>query len=247
MMATVLEALPAWSLIVARCAGVMALAPPAGWRLFPPWLRLGVAAALAAPLLAISPAVLPATLGPGQWLALLVSELALGLLLGLGLWLVVWGLYSAGHLADLVAGIALDEPEEGPLAQLMALLGMALFLLLNGLHWLLALLGESLRALPPGAVSGAWLLTPELWLWWPGRFFALALTAAAPLVLAGLLAAGFVGALQRLIGGQWLQPVSGAARYLAVVGALAIVAPLLAGLLLGQLDGLALDWGRLWR
>lgn len=246
MTATVLEALPVWSLIVARCAGLLALAPPAGWRLFPPWLRLGVAAALAAPLLAVTPTAWPATPGPGQWLALLVSELTLGLLLGLGLWLVVWGFYSAGHLADLMAGIALDEPEEGPLAQLMALLGVVLFIALNGWHWLLALLGESLRALPPGAVSGTWLLIPELWQGGPGRLFALTLTAAAPLVLAGLLAAGFIGAVQRLLGGQGMQPVSGAARYLAVVGSLAIVVPLLAGLLLGQLDELAGNWSALW-
>lgn len=230
--------LPLWGLVFARCAGALSLAPPTGARQFPLTMRLGVAAVVALPLaLSLDPATVMLPLA--MYLAALVREVAIGLAIGFGLWLIMWGMHSAGHLAE--HGVAGDE-EEGPLANLMYVLAVALFVALNGPQWLIALLRDSYHAMPLFGTSA--LLAHPLWLYWPARLFALALAAAAPMVLAVALASLIAASAQRCLVGLQALEVSVGLRYLVTLVTLVVVAPLLGGFVLGQMNEAARELTR---
>lgn len=228
--------LPLVGLVFARCAGVLCLAPPTGARYFPVPLRVAVAAVLAVPLaLSLGPGPTVA-LPPAAVLAFVVQEFALGLLMGLPLWLLLWGMFAAGHLAE--AGLVPDD-EEGPLAAFFYLLAVLLFIQLNGHHWLIAFLHDSYAAVP---VAGSAHLFSNLdWVYWPARLLAQALTVAAPLVLAVVLAALVAASAQRCLRELQAAPLGPALRYVVALVTLVAVAPLLGGVVLGQVQQAAGD------
>ncbi|MEN6303787.1 MAG: flagellar biosynthetic protein FliR [Armatimonadia bacterium] len=230
--------LPLWGLVFGRCAGALSLAPPTGARQFPLSLRLGVAAVVALPLgLSLDGGV--GLLPVGLYVAALVREVAIGLILGFGLWLIMWGMQAAGHLAE--QGLVGDG-EEGPVANLMYLLAIVLFVVLNGPHWLIALLRDSYQALP--LLGTTPLLAHPLWLYWPARLFAVALAAAAPMVLAVALASLIAASAQRCLVGLQALEVAVGLRYLVTLVTLVVVAPLLGGFMLGQMNETARELAR---
>ena len=240
-----LHYLPLTGLAFARCAGAFLLAPPTGWRHFPVLLRLGVAAVVAVPLsLSLAP-LMPASAVPvGDWLLMLVKEVAVGLAIGLGLWLLVWGFFVAGHLGE-VTILPTEEEEGGPLARLLYLVAILLFLQLNGHHWLLAFLRDSYSLAPAGlAEVGRLTTTASGWLYWPGRMLLISLSAAAPWVLAIVLASAMTAALDRCLVGAQVAQLGGGVRYLTALVALIVTLPLLGGFLLGQVDAAAADIAR---
>lgn len=232
--------LPSFGLVFARCAGLVCLAPPMLWRHFPPSLRLAVAAVLAVPLaLALPPVAATATAMPwGIYLTYLLQEAAVGVLLGLGLALLLAAAAAAGVLSEIV--VLGEAEEEGPLATLLVLLVVLLFVQLNGLHWLVAYLRDSFRLLPSG---GAWHTIGEFrpGLYWPARMFANLLAVAAPLVAAGALASLMLASIQRCLSGLQVAPLLGAVRYLAGLMALVVVVPLLGAFVLGQMNAVAAE------
>lgn len=223
--------LPLAVLVFARCAGAVCLAPPVNWRHFPFALRLAAAAVLTAPLsLSLQgPRLIDFSAG---YPLLLVREVAAGAALGLGLWLLVSAGLAAGHLMQPEA--AGEGEEEAPLATLLMLLMILFFVQLNGLPWLVNALRESYNLLPLTLEGGA----VERWqglVYWPGRFFAVMLTLAAPVVLATALASLLVASLQRCLPGLHSNQIAPAARHLAAIVSLMIVAPLLGAFVLGEM------------
>ncbi len=229
---------PLWGLVFARAAGLLALAPPTGWRHFPPVLRLAAAAVLALPLtLAVLPDQ-PQVLALPVYAAAVLREAAVGLLMGAGLWLLVWGAFAAGHLQDVMSGLgAADDEEGGPLANLFAVVAVVFFVQLNGLHWLVAFFRQSFALLPPGHEAS--LVGAGGWVYWPALFFAGLLQLAAPVVLATVLAGLLVGSLQRVLPDLRASETLPAVRALMTLLALALVAPLLGAVLLGQINTVA--------
>jgi len=228
---------PLWGLVFARAAGLLAVAPPTGWRHFPPSLRLAVAAVVAVPLsLAVVPDQ-PLALTLPAYAAAVLREAVVGLLMGGGLWLLMWAAFAAGHLQDLVGGFAAADEEEGPLANLFHLVAILFFVQLNGLHWLLAFFRQSYVLLPPS--QGAALTAAAAWLYWPGLFFTALLQLAAPAVLATVLAALLIGSLQRVLPDLRTTELLPAARALMTLLALALVAPLLGAVVLQQVNMVA--------
>ena len=176
-----------------------------------------------------------------RYVLLLVTEFALGLVIGLAIWLVVWGFFAAGHLCDLTV-LPGDEEEGGPLARLFYLLAIVLFIQLNGHQWLVAFLRESYNVAPVGlSPMGSGPATGWEVLYWPGRMLLIAITAAAPMILAALLASAMVASLERCLGALQIGFPAGAARYLATMVALLVALPLMGGLLLAQVDAAAGD------
>lgn len=231
--------LPLWGLIFARCAGALSLAPPTGARQFPLPLRLGVAAVIALPLgLSLDGAT--ALLPLWAYLTALVRETAIGLAIGFSLWLIIWGMQAAGHLSE--QGLVADGEEGGPLANLMHVLAVVLFVALNGHHWLIALLRDSYEALPLFGKTA--LLAHPLWLYWPSRLFTIALAAAAPVVLAVALASLITASAQRCLAGLQAVEVSVGLRYLVTLVTLVVVSPLLGGFVLGQMNETARELAR---
>lgn len=230
--------LPLAGLVFARCAGALCLAPPTGWGPFPVGLRLAVAAVLALPLaLGLAAGGGPLTVAPELYLALVVRNLAAGLVLGLALWLAVWAFQAAGHMTDLwVAAPGEDEP--GPWQAFLGIVAVAFFVQLNGLQWLLVFLRQSCEVAPVTAVS-PWLAGP--WLQWPGVMLVTALRLAAPLVLGALAASLMAATLERALVGVSLGSVAAAGRQVLVTLVLVAALPLLGAVFLGELD----HWARL--
>jgi flagellar biosynthetic protein FliR len=232
-----MNALPLWGLVFARVAGALALAPPTGWRHFPVGLRLGVAALVALPLCAVAGPGETLTLSLTAYAAAVLREAALGLLMGLGLWLLIWGAFAAGHLQDVMAGFGGGEEAEGPLASLLYITAILFFLQLNGHHWLLSLLWHSYGLAPAGEAPRV--LAQTSWVYWPAMMFAAAVQLAAPVVLAVLLAVVMIASLERVLPGLRAAEVMSGARALLALVALAVVAPLLGAVFLAQVNGAA--------
>lgn len=229
---------PLWGLVFARAAGVFAVAPPTGWRHFPVSLRLAVAALVAVPVALVVAPPQPVRMALPQYGAAVLQEAAIGLLIGLPLWLLIWAAFAAGHLGDLAGGFgAGDEQQEGPLANLFHVTAILFFLQLNGHHWLIAFLRSSYGMAPIGAAPG--LTQGAAWLYWPGLLFSNMIQLAAPLLLAVLLATLLVTSLQRVLPDLALVHALPAVRALTALLALTVVAPLLGGLLLHQINAAA--------
>jgi len=228
-----IELAPLWGLIFARAAGMFALAPPTGWREYPLALRAAIAALVAAALTVAASETPQVDLPVALYAAAVVRELGLGLLLGLGVSLVVWAAYAAGHLQDLATGLG-ETDQEGPLARLFYVLAVLFFLQLNGQRWLIAVLSHSCRVLPPGTAVP--LLGHAEWVYWPATLLADALQLAAPALLAIALAAALLASLQRVLPALGAQELLTGARALAGLVAIVIVAPLLGSLFLRQMD-----------
>jgi len=215
-----------------RCAVMLSLSPPLSWRHFPMALRLGVAAVLAVPVMLSLNTAAPEVSG-GLYALLLLREAAIGAALGLGLWLLVTAGLAAGSLAE--TGLGLPDDAEGPLATLLGLLIIVFFVQLNGLPWLAGAVRESYALAPLGT------RLPELSRWseavyWPGRMLVTMLALAAPLVLATVLASWLVASIQRCLPGLRAEQLAPAARHLAVLLALVVVAPLLGAFVLGGMS-----------
>ncbi|MHB8995936.1 MAG: flagellar biosynthetic protein FliR [Armatimonadota bacterium] len=221
--------LPLFALAFARCAGMVCLAPPLNWRPVPLGLRLAVGAVLAVPLMLSLPPVAPSLAGP-LYLALLVREVAVGALLGLGLWLLVTAVASAGHMIDPMTGDG-----EQPLATFLVILTIVFFVQLDGLPWLVAALRESYNLLPLDARTGSWGNWQSV-VYMPGRMFIIMLSLAAPLVLAVILASALMASIQRCLPALQTGQLLSSARHLTTLLALILVAPLLGMFVLGEMN-----------
>jgi len=140
----------------------MTFAPFFGNVSIPPLVKAGLTffiAYLLFPAYAALP-VLPA--GPGEIVAVVLSEAALGLLIGFCVQFVIEGMILAGQIVSFQFGFSLEniidpntQVEITVVATLYELVGLLMFLELGAHRWLLRVLGESFRILPPGAlVSG---------------------------------------------------------------------------------------------
>ncbi len=193
----------AWLVVAARVVGLAATAPAwgsnaVGWR-----IRLVLVAMIT---FAVAPAVESIAQKPsdhGEIGRILVVELCVGTALGVASALMIAGARQAGELVGSQAGLApasLLDPEVGgdlnPLGHLYGMVAMATFLVLDGPVKLVGSIIESYRAVPAGAVT----LSPETI---DGVFarvqmsLSLALRAAAPAVVAMVLAGLALGLLGR--------------------------------------------------
>lgn len=226
-------------LVFARCAGLLCLSPPLVWRPLPLPLRLGVAAVIALPVTALVGEA-PPLLGSGAYVSLVVREAALGMILGLGLWLLVAAGQAAGQVAE--TGVYAPVEEEGPLAALLGLVVIVFFVQLGGLTWLVKTLQLSYAIAPLTAHYAG--LPPGL-AWLPALLFVSLAALAAPVVLATVLASWLVASVQRCLPGLQSAEVGPALRHLAVLTSLVVMAPLLGSFVLGELTRVATATGQL--
>jgi flagellar biosynthetic protein FliR len=199
-------AMTAFILVFARVGGVMALLPAFGEQMIPARVRLGVTIAFA---MVVWPMV--AGQGPGigaptdparPFLAMLLIEAGIGLLIGIGVRLLVMGLQLAGtiiaqstSLSQILGGGVTPDPMPA-MGALLALAGMTLAVS-TGLHVKAALMiAESYAVLPMGLLpSGSDVAT-----WGVARVtaaFALGFSLAAPFVIAAFAYNLALGAINR--------------------------------------------------
>jgi flagellar biosynthesis protein FliR len=192
-----------WALVLARVAGMAAIAPAwgapeLGWR-----LRLGLCVLLA---FVIVPAVGPGLKPPVGMVALGGACLAEGLLgaaLGWAAALVIAGARQGGELVAAQAGLSpaslLDlGSTDGvtPLGHLYGLVALAVFVAIDGPLALVRALLESYRVVPVGNLA----VVPQTAEWvfgLVGQGLVVALQVAAPVALALVLAGVALGLLGR--------------------------------------------------
>lgn len=196
---------PVFLVLFCRCGGVVALTPALGSHVLPVVMRVGLAGLLAGLLAPVLGGRLPRL--PVDTLAvaaILLGELAIGLVLGLAVRMLFAGMSLAADLAGVQMGLglpgALDPHSLQSVSSVNLLLdqiALLVFLLVGGHHAVLGALAHSLAAVPPGTVRlGAgvteWLV--QLF----GAAFVLALRLAAPVGAAMLVTMLTLGLLNRM-------------------------------------------------
>lgn len=200
------ELLLAFLFALLRIGGLVLLAPLFGGGSVPLRLRLLLAVAAASMIAMVcDPEPLSGPLHGGQLLVAACREAILGLVFGTAIVLLVAGLQAAGQLVGQLSGMSLAEAVE-PLSggsatgfgKLFELVGIAAFLLTGGHRQVLAALLDTFRWMPPGQVgfsAGLLATLHEI----AAASFQLAVRAAAPVLLALLLAALVMGVIQRVV------------------------------------------------
>lgn len=188
------------ALFAIRLSGVMMVAPVYSARTVPPVLR---AAAVVLLTLTLAPALLRGGPAPAVAPAALMTELLIGVTLGLGVAVLVGAAEVAGDVISLQSGFAgagtldpLTQVQSQVLADFMKLLVLTLWLAAGGHLLLLEALAESARLIPPGAAvaarDGALALVGL-----GSRLFALGLQLAAPVIAAVFVGNVAMGVLAR--------------------------------------------------
>jgi flagellar biosynthetic protein FliR len=205
-----LATLPAWAfsfvLVMARVGGAVSLLPGLGEVEPPAMVRVGLAAAITALLLAgIAPSIPPAPEASAQAGAMIAAELITGLWLGWLARLIVLALPIAGQFIGYMMGIAnvlQPDPILGsqatPISSLLAI-AAPLFVLASGLYALpLAALADSYAVVPAGAMlpaaDGAETAVRAV-----TAAFGVALQLASPFILVSLVWHVATGLLARLV------------------------------------------------
>lgn len=191
--------------VLTRLSGLLLVAPMFGSRLAPRMTRLLLAVALA---LLIAPLhlheMLPPATQPLQISAALTREAVLGLLMGLSLLVLAGGLQIAGQLIGQISGLSAGEffdPELGgdasQLGKLFEIVATASFLLVGGHRQVLAALLDTFARLPPGQ-AGLPVGALETFVEILTQSFVLGIRAAAPVLVALLVATLVVGLVSRV-------------------------------------------------
>jgi flagellar biosynthesis protein FliR len=195
-----------FTLVLARVAGLTLTAPIYGTNDVPLRVRAFLAAALA---LLIVPTQWNATVNVSgsvvYYVGLIGCEALIGACLGLGVWILIYGMMLAGELIGQVSGMSLAEvfdpalDENVPLfSRLMFLLTVSVFLCLGGHRMVMAGLLDTFRAIPPG--SGQFPTSAaDGFVTLVSQSFALGIRAAAPAVTALLLATLTLGLVGRTL------------------------------------------------
>lgn len=211
-----------------RVGGLLAVMPAFGEQSVPVRVRLAIALAFTAVVLPAVAEGLPDPRYPG---ALFLSEVAAGLILGLGLRLLIMALMMAGTLAAQSASVsqlfggAVPEPQPA-FANLFVLAGLALAVM-SGLHVRAAeLLILSYEILPAGRPP----VPADVAQWGLGRVsqaFGLAFSLAAPFVIASMIYNLALGAINRAMPQMMVSLVGAPALSLGALALLALTAPAL--------------------
>ncbi|HUX65960.1 MAG TPA: flagellar biosynthetic protein FliR [Terriglobales bacterium] len=178
-------------LIATRLSGVLIVAPFFGADSIPPRVKAALVIALTAVLLPASASALPhATIL--AWFGDGLSELVIGLLLGLTVKIVFEAVQLAGDVAGFQFGLSLEssidptsEASSTVLATLHQLLVLYIFLQVGVQRWVLLGLASSFVALPLGSSLAA--LTPAQLLNFAGNLFVWGLELAMPVLVVTLL------------------------------------------------------------
>lgn len=231
MTETWLTELPKFAIVVARCAGALLLLPPWNWRTVPVIVRLGLAATVA---VAIAPLVTPpitVPAQPGALVACIITELVIGLCIGMIGMFIFWGLLVAGQLLQVYVSGNSSTPEEpdslGPLTQFYYLLGLVIFIAIGGHRWLVQHLCASFSAMPVGTTLSTAALTNSFTAA-VGQMFIIGLIIAAPAITALFLADVALAMVARCVPQIPWSAAQPALRWPAALVALLITVPLLA-------------------
>jgi flagellar biosynthesis protein FliR len=218
-----------------RVFALVALAPGLNVPFIPPLVRVILAAALA---FALSPVIAPANgvldLTPQAFLALLLSELILGAILGFLLSCLLEAARLGGEIIDVQIGFqagAMYDPmsasSSATIGRFLYMAALVFFFVLNGHHWLLAGLMRSFELCPVGTLVYTRELVP-LAVQVVSALFLLALQIAAPVLAALILADLALGLVGRAMPSMNLMLVGMPGKIMVGVATLVCCSPMMA-------------------
>jgi len=231
LMENVAQLFGVFLLVLARLAALTVTAPALLGTYVPVMFRVMLAVLLA---ILVTPVCCdPSTPLPEnliEFLAMLVRETILGLLVGVTLLILFSAMRVAGQIISQVSGLQLAEVFDPSLdgglpvvSRLLELVALALFLTLNGHHQVLEAILTSFRSVPPGSASWTASFT-EAMLEAIRQSFEVGLRAAAPVMISVLLAVLVVGLLGRTLPQLNILAVGFSLNALALLGVLFISA-----------------------
>lgn len=195
-----------WLLILMRVAPLVFMMPLFQSRNIPHRVKAGLTLIISLTLL---PAVKVETAGfPSEPLSFgffALFEVMIGFLLGFSVRLIFAGLQVAGELAGFQMGFGMArvmDPQSGTestvVTEFYYLIGLLLFLSMDGHHWFFKALAQSFHLLAPGEFQPREGLV-ELFIRLSGRMFILALQIAAPILAILMLVKISLGVIARMI------------------------------------------------
>ncbi len=222
----------AFGLVLARTGALVASAPILGFGTSFAGYRIALVFLVSLSLfLAHHP--LPVEVEPIAYAALLVREMVIGLFLGFLLQLVLLAVRVGGEMIGQEMGFLVArqvDPEGTAQSSIVANLYESLFLLallaLDGHHWLLRSLDDSLTRAPIGELSLPKGLAPALETML-GEMFAAGIVFAAPVLVLLLLTSILIGLLARAIPTLNVLEVGFSLRVVVALVAMFLFAPLL--------------------
>ena len=218
-----------------RVIGLVAFAPGFDAAFVPPLVRVVIAGALA---FALAPLIAPraaeiGNLTPQGYVALLLSELTLGAIIGFFLGCLLEAARLGGEVVDLQIGFragALFDPlgsvTDSLLGRFWYLVALLFFFEVNGHHWLMAGLFRSFQLCPVGELAYQRQLVP-LACDVVAALFTLALQLAAPVIASLILADLTLGLVGRGIPQMNILLVGLPAKIMAGLVALTFCSPMM--------------------
>lgn len=192
-------------LVLARVSGIVALLPTMAGRQVGLVMRVVLAICLTALLAPICDSYVDTAAQNADWLPMLLHEVAVGLLLGLGVHLLLFGVQVGGQLVSQMGGISLagvysgDRSERvSPLTRFLDLLTLAVFLTIGGHRLVIGGLLGTFANWPPGTAAldySTWEILTELL----GHSFLLGIEAALPILVTLFVSNVLAGILGRLM------------------------------------------------
>ena len=198
--------IPLFGVILIRVAGIVVAIPAFSSRSVPLHVRIGLLIGLTVILFPIvSDQIRPLTFSFPQVVPLLLTEFMVGIVLGFAISFVMNAFIIAGELIGIQMGInlisALDPVAGGQvpiLGQFMGLLGMLIFLAIDGHHMMFEALVASFQLVPPMHVHFSGFLVENVLKLGVGMFV-LALKVGAPVMTAVFIVTLGMGILGRTI------------------------------------------------
>jgi flagellar biosynthesis protein FliR len=192
------------------------------------------------------------SLEPGSFALAVLTEMALGALLGFALHCAFAAFALAGHLLDVQMGFGIGsiydpvtQANTPVIGSTLALFGVALFFAVNGHHMMLRGITFSLSAVPPGggwaAVSAMTLLRPV------GAMFTAGVSVVAPVLLVLLLTEVALGITSRVLPQINVFFVGIPAKILVGLTTLALVAPAIGPAMTQAYAGIFRFWSEVLR
>jgi flagellar biosynthetic protein FliR len=195
-----------FTLVLGRIGGMIVIAPIFGTLALPRQVRALLAVALA---LLVTPVYLNASLPPVTDIAtyahLMANEVAIGLLLGLGVTIMLSGIQVAGQIVSQMSGLSLADVFDpgfdenvSMFTQLFYFLTMAVFVAIGGHRIMIEAVLETFAWAPPGhAALGDTYVEALTGLM--SQSFVLGIHAAAPLLIALFLSTIVLGLIGRTL------------------------------------------------
>ncbi len=195
-----------WLLILMRVAPIVFMMPLFQSRNVPQRVKAGMSLVISLVLLpAVKIEAGPFPTEPVGFGLLVLYEVMIGFLLGFSVRLIFAGLQLAGELAGFQMGFGMArvmDPQFGTestvVTEFYFLIGLLLFLAIDGHHWFFKALIQSFHLLAPGTVQLREGLF-ELFLRLSGRMFVLAIQMVAPVLVILLLVKIALGIIARMI------------------------------------------------